>query len=314
MAMYLEHYTPSTITDAQTCLQLCRPFLTRKSLQILNACCTMLIALHRQLLREGQIEAAIVVLLDGIEAEGLVLDDSNRSLGYCYMTLAALCGKSMDSLLSWALDSDKVPMTDNRSIFTANEIAKTLDGHAIMRTMSEARLIVHGPPLVEALMAGQDVSTRITQLLLEDVDPETGVILPRAYHWNILRAAQLSIEALRGDETAVEAGFGTKGIQILMELFFHFTAFETVDVEGMKSSAVQPYQHSSNHREEVTAMEKTLADGLARAFVKENAARKHLVKPRLHPMATANTTIKAPDIHSSSDDVLERYINSLLNH
>jgi hypothetical protein len=292
LATLLEHYAPSTEQYAKTCLVHVRPLLHAKSLQLLDACTSIVLSLHRRLVAELNFEAAVLVLMEGLELEALVLTTVDKPLGTCYRTLARLCVETADHLLQWALQPSQ-PQQQQEEGPLSREIAMDLKRvlEQQPQLLSEARLLLHAVPLADALVLRQydRVCDLIPQLLTEDIDAASGnTQLRNNVHWHVLVAAQTSLDA--------GSSFDTKGITIVMERFWELTTLP---------------QHSQRTAT-TSAMEQSLAKGLGRAFVKENAAKRSAAVTYKQKDGVFSG-VATSNLHTHSLDVQERYVQQLLD-
>ena len=290
----MEHYAPSSEGHAKTVINLCRPLIERKSLQILDACTTVLLALHRSLLDKTENQKAVLILMEGLSLEAIVLPAESISLGACYRTLARLCLETITDVLEWVPDRNS---GDKTKVPLAKDIKSVVEKNGALHKIPEAMLTVHGVRVANAVCVGhfEDACDAITEMLLSDIDPDTGTtILRPSLHWLVLCAAQMSIDKV--DNPA--RGFDTKGMNILMERLVELTILPN-----------HPYP-----LDRVAHVRESLVRGLAHAFVVENT-RKASKKTRPQTVYTDELFegITTSNMHLHSVDTQERFVQHLLD-
>lgn len=292
IAEILEHYAPSTERYARAIVSLVRPLVEKKSIQLLDATSTMLLSLYRQFMETYDFQAAVLVLLDGLELEKLVLPD--RELGSCHRTLSVLCIDTAEKILSLVFETDEEKVTQ---LADAKVVGEAMTGAFVSQVndVPEAMLLARSMELVASLdnRERDETNDLILRIFQEDVDRGVGGTVLRNLHWHVLRIAQ---HALDHHPTAT---FDTKCISILMERFLQLSQY----AELTKSNILD--------QDTVASIETALANGLAKAFIAENARKEPQVEE--YRAFGQEFGINTSNLHNYSLDVQQRFVEELLD-
>jgi hypothetical protein len=252
----LDHYSPSTEQYARTLVVLCRPLIERSSMQIMQACTSVLLELYRRQMKDARnVESAVLTLVDGTELEALVLPDA--SLGACYQTLARTCLKTVENLLACAVAMTQ-PQGLHRAVAQAIVTALQQNASAArLQSMPDAVLVAQTLHVVDAIASHQYTRAicLLSEALSQNLDALTGNTTPRNLYWHFLVIAKDLIVSVPDWRTS----FDKNTMVVLMETL---TRLATI------SPAYCPYSTDT-----VTEMENAFAQGLARAFVVDNSRK-----------------------------------------
>jgi hypothetical protein len=292
VAEILEHYAPTTERYARAMVSLVSPLIERKSLQLLDATSTMLLALYRPCMEQLDFATAVWVLWEGVELESLVLLEESRALGACSRTLSLLCIDTAETILRLALAVSEKEVTRLADAKVVGEAVVEALGPRI-QAIPEALLLLHSMELVASLDQNDEkIIDSIFQLL--QGDSKSGVVLLRTWHWHVLRIAQHVIDT-------DSAKLDTKCIRVLMERFIQLSEYAEL--------------HSSNSPMDpstVASIETALANGLAKAFMFENA-RKAKTQQDDDDDDDSRSNINTSNMHHYSLDVQQRFVEKLLD-
>lgn len=294
IAEILEHYAPSTERYARAIVSLVRPLVEKKSIQLLDATSTMLLSLYHKFMEHFDFQAAVLVLLDGLELEALILPD--LELGSCHRTLALLCVDTAEKILGLAFETEEEKVT---LLADAKVVGEAVTGAFDSRAdgVPEATLLARAMELVASLDRNErnETNNLILQILEGDVDRATGGAVLRILHWHVLRIAQHAIDY------HATAAFDTKCIRVLMERFLQLSEYAKLS----KSSVFD--------QQTVACIETALANGLAKAFIAENARKATPLDKYTAFGREKNAGINTSNLHNHSLDVQQRFVEELLD-
>lgn len=291
IAEILEHYAPSAEHFAKTVIEQCRPLIERKSAQLMEACTSFLLNMYTQKMHDFEIDSAITALLDGIELETIVLPDV--TLGACYRTFTKECLEATGALLQFCVKD--IAHYDGPAI-VANAVREAPKQNVAVEDIPEAMLALKALQLSDAfLMDEKEVALNvITEALSRDRDSESGNRILRNVHWYFLRAAQFVLD----DQSSYGIALDKEGVALLMETLAELTALTP--------------QHCPFSDEMVADLERCFAEGLARAFVKENSQKQErLLASREEPDEFAG--MQTSTMHLYSESMQRGFVQHLLD-
>jgi len=225
----LQHYSPSSDALARTLVSTCMPLVKQKSVQILEGCTDILLYRYRGHKKNGDIRLATMILLDGIDMEGLVFPE--RELGSCYRALATDCHSATLYLLTaLAKSADGDIGFDPHVATAAIEMKDTFEEHQVdIHTIPEAMQLVRVLSLFEARVGDEDpvkTGNRIAACLEFRSDPDTGVFSPAtslSLHLLLLQVALLLLKeeeakpVVSNKKPRTAAVFDTFGVGLLLQ-------------------------------------------------------------------------------------------------
>lgn len=106
IAATLERHTPPDYSFASRVIELCRPLLDAHAADVMDGCCSLLLACYRDHCYSGRYGDAIFCLGKGVELEARVLPGEVLPEGSCYRTLARDCNRVVQQLAEDFLSKD----------------------------------------------------------------------------------------------------------------------------------------------------------------------------------------------------------------
>ena len=277
----LEHHAPQTDAEANTLLALCGKLVERKNVRVLDGCVSIALSRYRHFLQDQRPGGAVHWLLTGMELESLVLCDGTKqtgawqrslSAGVCYRLLVTYCTETSHTLLKGLLgDEEGVSLVYAR----AKEMVTAQEESDLPVFIPATKVLEHLVTMAECIAERRDetlVASSIVACLEERANEEDdGVVSSLArssMHWDLLRLAKsiLDRNAQRDElqeKKLYTASFDVRGMQVILERFTVITTSREME----RQKAVPA--------EETQQMRLALGDGLMRAFVAGNAAKKN---------------------------------------
>jgi hypothetical protein len=314
----IEHHSPSSDTEAKHLLSLCHKLVERKNIRVLDACSSICLARHAHYIREQQPAGATFWLATGMQCEALALCDGptqtnawQRSLsaGACSQRLVVYFSTTAQTLLTGLCgDSEGTSLVVARA---KEMIQPGLDDSALAGFIPEVNVLKSILAMAEAVPLGEDekVASCIISCLEEKTNEEddgaVSCLASPCMHWNLLRLAVAIIErdVTRSDEmSSAVSSFDVRGMGVL---------FATLTV--LKASGdIYPKKSTPVSADDLHDAGAAFADGLKRAFIVENAARKHgfaKAKSRTHTRSVYSSSFR----HRPREEQ-ERVVKSMLEY
>lgn len=276
----LEHHAPEDDAEANTILSLCRNLVERKNVRVLDGCVCIILARYRYFLRDGRPGGAVHWLTAGIDFESQVLCDGPKRSGQwqedlypgeCYRLLVSYFNETAQKILPCLLGEQE--HGSSYATGAMQMVAAAEDESDITSFIPAVKLLQHVVAMAEAVRERNIVivASSIISCLEERANgDEAGVVSALArptMHWNLLRLAKWALDQNEQqdrlhEQQSYSAPFDVRGMQVLMERFATIVAAREMEKAKPLSEA------------DATSMKLTLANGLMRAFVAENASKK----------------------------------------
>lgn len=304
----LEHHYPNSDAEANTLLSLCRRLIERKNIRVLDGCVSICLARHQHYLNESRPGGAVHWLLTGMELESLVLCDGPKrsgawqralSSGVCYRRLFAYFTETSQLLLKTLIGDGK-----GASLLyaRAKEMTAAQEDSNFAAFVPAVKLLENVVLMAGVIAERKDdaiVATSIIACLEEranDEDDGTVSSLARPFmHWDLLRLATVILDrdVRRGDTQGSNAqsisSFDVRGMGVLLSTFTVIT----------QTCNLQQHSHFNILPEDIKQTRMSLAEGLKRAFVAENAMIKSPIrrstKISVNEIYAANFSKYAPE-------------------
>jgi hypothetical protein len=311
----LEHHFPQTDAEANSLLDLCRKLVERKNIRVLDGCVSVALARYRHFLGDARPGGAVHWLLTGMDMEALALYGTKRtgawhkalSTSVCYRLLVTYCMETSESLLKGILgEGEGVSLLYARG----KEMVVACEESEVASYIPAVKVLEYIVTMAEAIAERKDdalVASSIIACLEERTNEEDdGVVscLARSsMHWDLIRLAKVILDRNTERESLEEmhlytASFDVRGMQVLLEKLTVITA--TLEMEGQ-----QPFSS-----EEIQQIRLGFAEGLMRAFVAENAAKKFAYK-KMSQVSVAG--VYAADLGKVSREKQELVVQNMLD-
>lgn len=310
----LEHHFPQTDAEANSLLDMCRKLVERKNTRVLDGCVSIALARYRYFLDDARPGGAVHWLLTGMDLEALALYGAKRTgtwqqalaTSVCYRVLVTFCMETSESLLKGLLGEG-----EGVSILYARgkEMVVACEESEVASYITAVKVLEYVVTMAGAVAERKDdalVASCIISCLEERTNEEDdGVVscLARSsMHWDLIRLAKVIIGRNSEREKVEEmhlftASFDVRGMQVLLEKLTIITA--VLEMEGQPSSS-----------EDIQQIRLAFAEGLMRAFVAENAAKRFASK---HTSIVSVEGVYAADLGKVSREKQELVVQNMLD-
>jgi len=284
LAEILSHHKPETDADATLLLDLVRPLVAKKSIQVLDGCTNVVLSRYQHY--HKMTGGAAYWLLRGMELER---EAYGVALGSCTRLLLTTCITTSDSLLSGLVGAhENVGTTFNNAKDMSMSIQE--DAHDVS-DIREVAVLFHVVELSKAIAEQQDdafAATHISACLADGIrsDGSVHVLAHPSMHWNLL---QLASVILKKDEE--KAPFDVLGMERLLQCLTEVTM-----------------TNAEEHILDLPTMRLVFANGLMRALVMENAKRKTSL-----PAASLGLGTLSSNLMSCSPAEQEQIVENMLD-
>lgn len=308
--------------EAENLISLCRRLVEKKSILVLEGCVSLALSRYRKYIKEDRPGGAVHWLLVGMELEAIVYaaEKDGEIHNWDKMTASSICYRH---LYGWfirvagdllvAIMDEKEGLGLIRSTAKAMlESAKEGPMEGYVLKLFQVRTLEYVLGIYEGLSNSKNWSEAARNIKLclqeEPNELENGVVLSvahRSMHLSLLRLGHRIVDEDEKRQATARAGehlssFDVKGIQVLMEQLAEIPL--CLQIEG---SPPIP-------EEEMKEMRLSLAKGLARAFVAENALRKDPIEEE--PDDVIISRIRSVDLHKHSLRTQERVVQMMLEY
>ena len=272
IATLMEHHTPSSDAGAEELLALCHPLVERKSVQILDACSSIILCRFRSHMTYGRVPDAVKWLSKGAELEESLLP--LLELGCCYRRLAAECLRIAYGLLGNLATCEDMEETVEMSLESdqANVFMMELRNRATM--IPEANILQCVLALYSAAIRKQSPDDQLARSIiscLESTDrsgTRNSTTNCAGFHRRLLKVVhrmllfQGNLYSYQSVPAMNASSFGGFGILTLMERLMQIAT----DPASMGSDGYPTEQ-------EISDLKRLLAEARCRAFIEENAEK-----------------------------------------
>ncbi len=284
----LEHYAPQTDAEANALLELLRDKVQRQNVRLLDGCVSICLAryLHYKN-KEERPGGAVHWLVTGMAMESLIYSSGE---GVCERILESYCSATLTSLLQGMLGQEQgVSLTYT----TANDMMASLEESSNQVQAVQCLQVI---AQMSSAMLNQEISTVlgcIDKCLSKTFSKSVSTLAPSPMHWDMLQLAEGILQLVLSSPDDFQ--LTVAGIQLLMETFT-----EVVATRDMLNSPID--------ENEILEMRETLAEGLMRAFVDENALKKQT--PQTSRVNVSG--IYSPELGKNSKEKQEIVVRNML--
>ena len=289
----LDHHSPKSDGEARSLLALCRNLIERKNIRVLDGCVSICLARYFYYRGKRTPGGAVHWLLAGVHLESLLFckglkrsGDWQRALasGVCYRNLVTYFTETSRSLLKSLLGEKNgaslIYARAKEMIAETKEEESSIDSLAsfVPAVKLLENIIITAAAIVERKDNTIIANSIISCLEERPNDENDGVMscLAWSLNWDLMRLAiaVLEMDAQRAqtkdrdksDERAI-ASFDVRGIGVLLSVF-------TTETKAQDVKQQDRTEKTNVDEDELQRTRLTLAEGLKRAFVAENAMKR----------------------------------------
>lgn len=289
----LDHHSPKSDGEAKSILALCRNLIERKNIRVLDGCVSICRARYFYYIGKRTPGGAVHWLLVGINLESLMFckglkrsGDWQRALasGVCYrnlvtyftetsrLLLKSLLGEMSGASLVYARAKEMVAETKEEAS-NLNNLASFVPAVKLLEN-----IILTAAAIVERKDNSIVANSIISCLEERPNDEDDGVVscLAGSLNWDLMRLAiaVLDMDSERArtkdrDQSSEKAiaSFDVKGMAVLLSIF-------TIEAKAQNLKEQDGSEKTNIDEDELRRTRLTLAEGLKRAFVAENAMKR----------------------------------------
>jgi hypothetical protein len=292
----LDRRLPTSSAELQSIIDLCLPLIERKSLQILDACASIMQTRFRYCIESNLTGDGMCWLLRGIKLEEKY---SSTTEGSSRKQLARYCYTLTDSVLNVVIAKDAQGMPAVNQAKEALEEVYRTEGFD-MSLYPELLTLERSVSIFNAVVMDNDMgkaAESIVACLDTNLkgDMSVGCAAPSPFHQPLLQIAKEVLTLTRLENT--ECPFNRHGIDVLQSTLVSLHSLSQATKAG------------SEYIKYVKEMQELLASSLSLAIIQENKAlrRKPVVaKDQMKGVYTCT-------LSSFPIDVQEKYVQSLLS-